>query len=137
MMDKPFASFDPAAAQAGKRAGMEQVEASANARWKALMVEIGIAICRQKQRFNTDDMFEIYENMSGNKPTTHENRAMGPVMLHLARQHVCVKSTLWMQSRRRSRHAAPLQVWISLIYKPDFVPPAPAGIRWQPPAEED
>jgi len=41
-------------------------------------------------------------------------------MLAAAKAGICRKddATPWIPTRRRSRHAAPLQVWRSLIYNP-------------------
>jgi hypothetical protein len=109
--------FDAVAGEAGKREGMERAEASANAEFKATMIEIGVQLARTLRRYTTDEMYEIYYAMD-HPPPTHEHRVMGPIMSHLAKHHVIIQSTMWKESRRPSQHRRPLRVWTSLIYNP-------------------
>lgn len=101
----------------GKRDGMARAEANASAQFKATMIKIGVRLARTLRQFTTDEMYDIYYALP-HPPPTHEHRAMGPVMRHLARQHVIIKSTMWLPCCRPSQHRRPLQVWVSLIYTP-------------------
>lgn len=99
---------------------MAEVEKNAAAEWRRVMSELVVRTAREMQTFTTDDVFDrfndIYAN-DPNRPRTHDNRAMGPVMGNAQRDKVCEKSKgPQVRSRRSNLHATPLQVWISLIF---------------------
>ena len=127
--------FDYAArrakAKAAKQAAMEQVADNANPRWKLFMTQLAVQQLTIKQRITTDDLRDAYL-MSDvvDKPTTHEWRALGPLMRGLATMGYCHKDKEFIPSIRRSRHNGPMQVWISDIYRgnqnaPTVPPPQP------------
>jgi len=127
--------FDYAArrakAEAAKKAAMEQVEENANERWKLFMTQLAIQQLTIKRRITTDDLRDAYLMSDvADKPTTHELRALGPLMRGLARMGYCHKAVEFVPSIRRSRHNGPMQVWISDIYRgnsndPNISPPQP------------
>jgi len=105
-------------AEKAKKSAMDQVEENANELWLEFMADLVWDVCRMKKQFTTDDVFDLYDEAPEGKPTTHELRAMGPVMSRVAKEGLCKKANvLGQSSRRRSRHAAPLTVWDSLIYE--------------------
>lgn len=107
-----------AEAERAKQAGMDQVEANANEVWIEYMADLVWDVCRARRQFTVDDVFDLYEAAPSGKPTTHELRAMGPVMNRVAKEGLCEKANVAAQpSRRASLHASPRTVWNSLIYE--------------------
>jgi hypothetical protein len=98
---------------------MKQVEENANQLWIEHMLDLVWDVCRVKLIFNTDDVYDLYfAEPEWKRPHTHEHRAMGPVMNRAAKEGLCEKANVvGVPSRRRSRHAAPLTVWRSRIFK--------------------
>lgn len=105
----------------GKQEGMARAAESANPEWWAFMLAAGVEIARRKPRFITDDLEHFRVMHQG--PRTHENRAMGPLMLELCRREVCIPTQDWVETQQRQAHKRPMRVWHSLIYRG---PP----IRW-------
>ena len=127
--------FDYAArrarAEAAKKSAMEQVEDNANEQWKLFVTQLAVQQLTIKRRITTDDIRDAYlASDITNKPTTHDWRALGPLMLGLSKMGYCHKDKEFIPSIRRSRHNGPMQVWISDIYRgnsngPDLSPPQP------------
>lgn len=121
-------------AREAKREGMERAALGADEAWKLAMEVAVVETAKKKQRFTTDDVFITLYQDNPNPPTTRDRRALGPIMLAAARSGVCRKAddTPWRPTQRRSRHAAPLQVWRSLILEPmlpvELPPPAPTPL---------
>jgi len=104
-------------AMLAKDAGMKQAADNADAAWSDLMLELVRLTCLEQPRFTVDDPMDRYEMIEGDRPSTHELRAMGPVMVRAARAGYCRKAyAAPIPSRRRSLHASPRAVWESLIY---------------------
>jgi len=118
--DDPPDLFEWSGAGDAKRDGMERVAEHADSAWKLAMETAVIATARQMPRFTADDCFVTLYRQNPTPPETHDRRALGPIMLAAAKAGICRKddATPWIPTRRRSRHAAPLQVWRSLIYNP-------------------
>ena len=106
-----------AEAKAAKREAMERVEKNATKAWSDLMLELVRCICLDTRRFTTDEVFDRYDSIEGDKPVTHETKAMGPVMLRAARLGYCRNTETTEKSRRKSCHNRPLAIWESLIYE--------------------
>ena len=105
-------------ADRAKRLGMKQVEDNANEVWIDFMLGLVWDVCRERRQFTTDDVWDLYNQSSPQRPTTHELRAMGPVMNRAANEGMCKKANLpGIPSRRASLHASPRTVWDSLIYE--------------------
>jgi hypothetical protein len=105
-----------AEAKAAKKEAMERVEANADRAWYHLMLELVRQICVDRPRFTTDEAFERYDAIEGDKPATHETKAMGPVMLRAAKLGYCRKTNTTENSNRKSCHNRPLAIWESLIH---------------------
>ena len=116
---KDLFGFDPVAAKNAKLEAMTRVNDNANTSWKNLMLSLVTKTARQMPSFTTDDVFERFWSLpEETRPETHDRRALGPVMLKAAKLGICRKSDgPWVPTARASRHAAPLQVWKSLIYE--------------------
>lgn len=109
---------DRMAAEHAKRVAMDQVEANANYEWREYMLDRLWEVALDFPRFTSDDVYDYYYAAPGPRPVTHEQRAMGPVFNAAAKLGFCRKAPIAaVSSRRRSRHAAPLTVWDSLIYE--------------------
>jgi hypothetical protein len=107
---------------AGKRDGMDRAERNADQHWWACMLESGREVALRKQYFSTDDIVAYCREHHPNA-TTHEHRAMGPLMRELARMEVCVQTQDWAPSSQGQNHSRPLRVWWSLIYRGPARPP--------------
>jgi hypothetical protein len=132
--DSPqFNLFDLDGAKEAKREGMERAALGADETWKLAMEAAVIATAQKMQRFTTDDVFITFYRDNPTSPTTKDARALGPIMLAAARAGVCRKAddTPWRPTQRRSRHAAPLQVWRSLILEP-MLPVEPSTVSLPP-----
>jgi len=115
--------FDHAArteqAMLAKDAGMSQVAENADQAWADLMLELVRLTCLEQPRFTVDDPMDRYEMIEAARPSTHDLRAMGPVMVRAAKAGYCRKAdTAPIPSMRRSLHASPRAVWESLIFMP-------------------
>jgi hypothetical protein len=112
--------FDHAArraeAKAAKEAGMAQVAANANDDWSVLMLKLVRLTCLEQPSFTTDEPDDRYEAIEGDKPVTHDKRALGPVMMRAAKLGYCRKTNTVQASRRKKLHASPIAIWESLIY---------------------
>jgi hypothetical protein len=109
--------FSYAAAQEAKHDGMERADANADSAWKTVMAELVVRVARQRRMFTADDVFSLFHE-EGYTVATHDRRAFGPVMTRAAKSGVCKKfDGPQAICRRRSRHAAPIQVWESLIFE--------------------
>jgi hypothetical protein len=102
-------------------AALERVEGAASPDWSATMFALVVQVARRLPTFTADDVFEALEDLpEDERPTTPEPRALGPVVLRAVKAGVCSKAGMpGRLSRRRSRHAAPLNVWRShLVAQP-------------------
>jgi hypothetical protein len=102
-------------ARDAKQSSMAQVDDAANPIWKEAAYDAVVSVASEQPTLNADHVLaRIPDNIR-----THELRALGPIMRRAARDNIIIKSLRpWVFSARRSRHAAPLQVWDSLIYTP-------------------
>ena len=105
-------------AERAKRKAIERVAKHADGGWKDFMYDVIYTTYLRKKRLNADDPWELYESLPDPKPVTHENRAMGALMLDAARLGWGEKAPVPAQnSRRAGRHASPLTMWDSKIYE--------------------
>ena len=107
--------FAPAEGGGGKHEGMTRPAEHATPNGWAFMTGAGVEVARRKPRFTTDDLERIRQDRQG--PRTHENRAMGPLMLDLCKRGVCVPTDDWFESQQRGNHKRPMRSWHSLIYQ--------------------
>lgn len=111
-MDHPF---DPLVGAAGKTSGMARAARSCNPVWWQYMLELGQEIALRKPFLSADDLeFERYRRQG---PTTHENRAMGPLMKYAARLGYWEPTQDFVESSQKVKHQRPMRVWHSLIYQ--------------------
>jgi hypothetical protein len=100
----------------GKRDGMDRAERHADPHWWQCMLECGKIVAERKPYFNTDDIVQLRQRLHPNA-TTHEHRAIGPLMAALARLGYCERTDDWVESQQSSCHSRPMRVWFSMIYR--------------------
>jgi hypothetical protein len=98
------------AAAADRDASMAQVEANADESWKAYAEDWMIHYLKRHPTMFTDELWDL------GLEEPREMRALGPLVLGLARQGYIVKTG---ETRPRANgHCAHGPVWRSLIYRP-------------------
>lgn len=105
---------DPVGGKIAKQIGMERALRAANPLWWQFMMEVARETARAKPFFFTDDLERIRQERQG--PTTHENRAIGPLMIAAKNAGYCVPTDRWAESSQRVNHGRFMRVWYSLIY---------------------
>ena len=109
-------TFDYEAAKYAKTVAMDQVDLNANPVWKDLMLELVRVVALTHASFTTDDVMILYREIE-DAPTTHDLRALGPVMNKAAKLGYCEKTNTVDGSIRPSNHQRPLAIWKSLIFE--------------------
>jgi|SRR5215831_16281439 len=105
--------FNLPAAKAVRDAAIDLIERHTNPEWIAFMLTIIHDIARKRLYFTADHVLQLAEERG--QPFVHDLRALGPLMLRSQRDKVCEATNEFSQCRRRSRHAAPIRVWRSLL----------------------
>jgi hypothetical protein len=118
----------------GKREGMERVARNADPHWWACMLESGVQVAIRKQYFSSADIVKWCREHHPNA-STHEYKAIGPIMNTLARHEVCQSTQDWVPSTYAINHSRPMRVWWSLIYKGVQLRPKPRKRRLLDPRE--
>lgn len=96
--------------------GMDRVDANADSEWKDVALVTVYACASIHRTFTADDVWLwIPEHVY-----THEPRALGPVMVRAVKEGWIRASDSFQPSKRESRHACPLRVWVSLIAKEEL-----------------
>jgi hypothetical protein len=83
------------------------------------------ALCRKKEVFTTDDLFDELEGRLGRHALPVERRVLGALVRGFALKGLIVKTGVTEKSVRPSCHARDKAIWRSLIYVP-VVNPFPA-----------
>lgn len=107
--------IDPLGGEIGKQEGISRAARASNPEWWQAALEALKEAATNKPILNTDDVYTILYMREA--PSTHENRAFGPVMLYGASQGWIIRTDHWAESRRRTAHRRPIRVWYSLIYQ--------------------
>ena len=100
----------------GKRDGMGRAERHADPHWWQCMLQCGKLVAERKPYFITDDIEFLRRKLHPNA-TTHEHRAVGPLMAALARLDYCEATDDWVESQQLTNHSRPMRVWLSKIYR--------------------
>jgi hypothetical protein len=100
----------------GKREGMDRAERHADPYWWSCMLESGREVALRMAYFNTDNVVRHCREHHPNA-TTHEPRAIGPLMRELARLGVCERTADTADSTQAQNHKRPMRTWWSLIYR--------------------
>lgn len=108
-------SLDAALADAARSDALQRVDEHADPDWRDVAYRCVLAVARRLEHFTTDEVIDELANHPA--ITTHEPRALGPVMMRAARNNVIAATDRFVKSNAISRHRAPKQVWRSLVYK--------------------
>lgn len=95
---------------------VSRVEQHTSASWRKSAEAAAAQVAVEQPELTTDDVWEVLKREGVEGP--HEPRAMGPVMLALARQNVIVATPHFTTTARPVAHAAPIRIWRSLVYRP-------------------
>jgi hypothetical protein len=96
--------------QAAKEKALEQVEENADPDWIKRARLTGARIAAELEELTADDFWEA----GLEKP--REARALGPVLLRLARAGLIEKTERFRRSRQVGCHGMDVRVWKSLVY---------------------
>lgn len=98
----------------GLSASLTAVDANADVDFKEEAKAVLRQVATEMEEFNTED---ILDRMTA---TTHDNRALGPIMLWAKSQGLIRKTEpeRFVPSRYPDRHLADQRVWQSLVYTP-------------------
>lgn len=100
----------------GKRDGMARVRRNADPYWWQRMSECARLVAERKQYFNSDDIVLLCRELYPDA-TTHDKRAIGPLMAAAQKLGYCVPTQDTVESRQKVCHSRPMRVWWSLIYR--------------------
>ena len=103
-------------ALAAKEDGMARAEKHADPHWTRTMLILGVEVAKRKQRFIAPDIERLRREQHPNV-TTHEPRAMGPLMMELHRLRVCDPTDEFKGSGHKSDHNNLSRIWVSKIYE--------------------
>lgn len=106
--------YDPVAAAQAKEYSMQQVKEHADMDWRIEASKIVRHLARTREKFTTDAVWYLLEQFTD--VSTHEPRAMGPIMLAAAKHGMIQATDQTVKSVRAVNHQRPIQVWRSLIY---------------------
>lgn len=94
--------------EAETRAALDQVEENTDEDWAADALAAVQKTCIVLEEFISDDVWRV-----GQLDSTHEDRALGPVLLQAKRNRWCVKTDRMRPSLRS--HLSGKPVWKSLV----------------------
>lgn len=97
--------LDPQAATEARDEALERVEAAADEAWKQKAYDTVLSLKVQKAEFICDDIWAT----GLEKP--REARALGPVMLRLARKGIIQKTGRSVKTAQVTQHATDVAVW--------------------------
>lgn len=100
--------------EAGRQArdhAIERVGRGAPTEWMKRAHEIIRKVASRQGEFTADDLWG--EGLE----VPPEPRALGAAMMQAVRDHICERTGRFVQTKRRIRHAAPIAVWRSLIWR--------------------
>jgi hypothetical protein len=95
-------------AQAARDEGMGRAEDHAAPDWKDLAATVALGLALDRPTFTADDVWDV---LGSDAPSTHDGRALGPVLVNLARQGR-IRRVGYAPSRRR--HASPIAEWAAI-----------------------
>ena len=97
-----------------------QVADHADQTWMATALAIVDGLSQTRSEITTDDVWEVLDDLD---TETHDNRAMGAVMIEAGRSGWLHRTDTTTLSRRAINHRRPVRVWRSLRYdEPEMVP---------------
>lgn len=105
-------TLDDALAEARKRDAIERAEINADSTWRDVALDAVRRTAGQHHEFTTDAVLTVLESAPA---STHELRALGPVMIQAQKCGWIEPTDRFENSRSVSRHKAPKRIWRSLL----------------------
>lgn len=105
--------FSIAAARAARDASIQQVGENAEETWRRVALEMIKEVAMEREFFVSDD---VQKKLRLRPVATHENRAMGAVMMKARRLHWIESTGRYVQSSQKQCHANTVTLWKSLLY---------------------
>ena len=102
--------------EGGKRDGMDRAKRHSDPEWYRCMLICAQEVARNRPFFTTDEVVKLKVYLFPNA-TTHEQRAIGPLMKDVAKLGYCVRTGDWHESSQAQNHRRPQRMWSSLIYR--------------------
>ena len=106
-------TLDGALADLNRLDAIQRADDHADPDWHDVAYGCVLAVARRCATFTTDEV--LIELANHPAITTHEPRALGPVMMRAQRANVIAATDQFVNSEAVSRHRAPKRVWASLI----------------------
>ena len=107
--------FDRQAAINGRDQGMADVSRT-EVDW-SIRAAHALRLCAEQHlEFIVDDVWRYMDPAD----IPHDSRAMGPILMNAARQHLIRNSRRIQLSDRRTSHRNPRPIWLSLIFDNPF-----------------
>lgn len=106
-------------AEKAKREGIELVYQHANSVWKKAAAEQLLHVCKSKRRFTSEDVLIPLEERG---ITTGDNRAIAAILESARRMGLITSLDVFVRSRRKSRHGAPIMMWESKMQLTEVEP---------------
>lgn len=116
VMNEAQLNFDEYLATLERERAIDATGRAADEAWMHAALQAVQDVAVRKAEFTADDVFEI---LAGMPVQTHEARAFGAVIRLARKLEWCEPTWRYVNSRRVSRHRAPIQVWASRLYKPN------------------
>ncbi len=111
-------TLDGALADLSRTDALQRVDDHADPDWRNVAYDCVVAVAKRIAVFTTDEV--LAELAKYPEVSTHEGRALGPVMMRAQRNAVIVATDQFVNSEAVSRHKAPKRVWASLIIDQTF-----------------
>lgn len=111
-------TLDGALADLSRTDALQRVDDHADPDWREVAYQCVIAVAKRCATFTTDGVID--ELAKHPTVSTHEGRALGPVMMRAQRNSIIVSTDQFVNSEAVSRHRAPKRVWASLIIDQKF-----------------
>ena len=103
-------TLDEYAATKAREEAIAQVGLNADCAWKDIALQVVADVAEEWAEFTTD---EVLERLADKTVSTHEMRALGPVMMAAQKAGIIMPSDTFVKSKAVSRHCAPKRVWRS------------------------
>jgi len=108
-------TFDLPRARTARDAGMAQAAAHASPSFKAATRAAIARVAAQYHEFTTDHVWQELGRMDA--PSTHERRALGPLMQEAKIDGLITPLSQYVQSRRVVCHGRMVRLWKSNTYR--------------------
>lgn len=106
-------NFDQYLAEQARERAIDAAGRAADEAWRHAALQAVQDVAQRQSEFTADDVFEL---LAGMPVQTHEARAFGAVIRLAQRLEWCEPTRRYVNSRRVSRHRAPIQVWVSRLH---------------------